>query len=269
MSGQVTYSSPLNAAGPELDALMANGWPGDVQIEAFVKRKGGPAWRARLQFYGPEKSVRANWEYSLERIQKRIAGATGSDEEYRAMPLPRELENSHHMVNFGIPNMQIYNSIARKESDGPDGTADGHVDFFFVVPRSAEGVHGGQKAVYEARRETGFPTQVTPFGGPLLWHQRTFIVGAPTVLNYRDNPEKNRKSRALFEAYVKHAAAGGFGEYRTNPAMQDLLVGTYSYGDHALLRYQERLKDGVDPNGIMAPGRYGVWPKHLRKEHKQ
>jgi len=24
-------------------------------------------------------------------------------------------------------------------------------------------------------------------------------------------------------------------------------------------------KDAVDPNGILSAGRYGVWPKHLRK----
>ena len=26
-----------------------------------------------------------------------------------------------------------------------------------------------------------------------------------------------------------------------------------------------QIKDAVDPNGILSPGRYGVWPKHLRK----
>jgi 4-cresol dehydrogenase (hydroxylating) len=265
MTGQTNYSSPLNTPGADLAALMANGWPGDAAIEAYAKQRGGPAWRARLQFYGPEKSVRANWEYALERIRRRIPGATASNEEYLAVPLTPEQERTHHQVNFGIPNMQIYNSIARRESDGPDGTPDGHVDFFFVVPRTAAAVHRAQQAVYEARKATGFPTQITPFGGPLFWHQRTFIVGGPTVPNYRDNPDKNRKSRELFEAYIKYAAAEGFGEYRTNPAMQDLLVGEFSFGDHALLRYQERLKDGVDPNGIIAPGRYGVWPKHLRE----
>jgi 4-cresol dehydrogenase (hydroxylating) len=41
-------------------------------------------------------------------------------------------------------------------------------------------------------------------------------------------------------------------------------VGFYSFNNHALLRFQERLKDAADPNGILAAGRYGIWPKHLR-----
>jgi 4-cresol dehydrogenase (hydroxylating) len=32
-----------------------------------------------------------------------------------------------------------------------------------------------------------------------------------------------------------------------------------------LLHLCETIKDAVDPNGILSPGRYGVWPKHLRK----
>jgi hypothetical protein len=39
----------------------------------------------------------------------------------------------------------------------------------------------------------------------------------------------------------------------------------YSFSDHALLRLQERIKDAVDPNGILSAGRYGIWPRHLRQ----
>jgi len=37
-----------------------------------------------------------------------------------------------------------------------------------------------------------------------------------------------------------------------------------SYSNHSLMRLWETIKDAVDPNGILSPGRYGVWPKHLR-----
>jgi 4-cresol dehydrogenase (hydroxylating) len=50
------------------------------------------------------------------------------------------------------------------------------------------------------------------------------------------------------------------------PAYQDLIMSTYSFNNHALLRFHETLKDAVDPNGTISPGRYGIWPKHLRKQ---
>jgi len=45
----------------------------------------------------------------------------------------------------------------------------------------------------------------------------------------------------------------------------DDIMNVYSFNNHALLRLHERIKDAVDPNGILSAGRYGIWPKHLRK----
>jgi 4-cresol dehydrogenase (hydroxylating) len=38
----------------------------------------------------------------------------------------------------------------------------------------------------------------------------------------------------------------------------------YNFNNHALLRMNERVKDALDPNGILAPGKQGIWPKSLR-----
>ena len=45
----------------------------------------------------------------------------------------------------------------------------------------------------------------------------------------------------------------------------DEVADVYSFNNHALRRFQETLKDAADPNGIVSPGRGGVWPKHLRE----
>ena len=41
-------------------------------------------------------------------------------------------------------------------------------------------------------------------------------------------------------------------------------AGTYNWGNNALMRFNETIKDALDPNGILAPGRNGIWPKRLR-----
>jgi len=64
---------------------------------------------------------------------------------------------------------------------------------------------------------------------------------------------------------AKLCAAEGWGEYRAPPAFQQLITDTYSYNNHSLRKLHETLKDAIDPNGILAAGRYGIWPKHLRK----
>ena len=45
----------------------------------------------------------------------------------------------------------------------------------------------------------------------------------------------------------------------------DQIAKTYSWNDNALLKLQEQIKDALDPNGILAPGKQGIWPKHLRE----
>jgi (+)-pinoresinol hydroxylase len=80
----------------------------------------------------------------------------------------------------------------------------------------------------------------------------------------RVDPEVNRKSREAFIRVAKIAADNGWGEYRSPPFGVDHVMNAYSFNNHALRRFCETLKDAVDPNGIIAAGRGGIWPKHLR-----
>ena len=132
------------------------------------------------------------------------------------------------------------------------------------MPRSGEAVFQANKVIYDTQKELGVPFTASPFRPPVTWYHRVFFVGAPSVDTQRNDPEKNRRGRQVYEAYVKRMAAAGFPPYRTNPGAQDLLAEQFSFNNHALRKFQEALKDAVDPNGILAPGRYGVWPKRLR-----
>ena len=113
-------------------------------------------------------------------------------------------------------------------------------------------------------RQMGMPSLTTPFSTPATWMHRAFvfIMGFPV---YRNNPAQNKRTRDVFDRLIKVAAEHGWGEYRTPPAFQDAVMSTYNFNNHALLRVHETIKDALDPNGILAAGRAGIWPKHLRK----
>ena len=56
---------------------------------------------------------------------------------------------------------------------------------------------------------------------------------------------------------VPEAAKLGYGEYRAHLDFIDLAMAQYDFNDHASLRFAERIKDALDPNGILAPGSRG------------
>jgi 4-cresol dehydrogenase (hydroxylating) len=69
---------------------------------------------------------------------------------------------------------------------------------------------------------------------------------------------------ALFPELVADAADAGYAPYRSHVAFMDLIGDQYAANDSALRRTVERIKDALDPRGILAPGKQGIWPARDR-----
>ena len=46
----------------------------------------------------------------------------------------------------------------------------------------------------------------------------------------------------------------------------DQVAETYDFNDNAKMKLDEQLKNALDPKGILAPGKNGVWPKNYNRE---
>ncbi|POR33555.1 Putative aryl-alcohol oxidase vanillyl-alcohol oxidase [Tolypocladium paradoxum] len=80
----------------------------------------------------------------------------------------------------------------------------------------------------------------------------------------RDDPKSREAATRCMRAMIDDAAKEGYGEYRTHLIFQDQVMKTYSWNDNALSKLNAKLKDALDPAGILAPGRCGVWPARYR-----
>ena len=96
-----------------------------------------------------------------------------------------------------------------------------------------------------------------PIAHPRSWMYRAFCFML-RFSNSRDNQEQNLKMRQAYREMVKVAAQNGWGDYRVAPTFQDDVMNAYSFNGYILRRFSEQLKDCIDPNGILAPGRGGI-----------
>jgi (+)-pinoresinol hydroxylase len=247
------------AVDPELLALRDQAEAGNSgPLEAYGERKGLSYWSLRLKFYGPAKAIPLLWEYVKERFSV-IAGAKFADGELLRLPLTAEQRGHVHWPEFGIPTLNMF-SIGARSRGNPNPTH-GHMWFSPIIPRTAAAIFEANQVFAAAAREFNLP--VLRFSLPSCYWERAFIFifGFPVTTD----PATNRSNREAFYRLIEIAAQHGWGEYRTAPAFQDAVMNTYSFNNHALRRFHKTLKDAVDPNGILSAGRYGIWPKHLRK----
>lgn len=95
----------------------------------------------------------------------------------------------------------------------------------------------------------------------------TFVVGMREMHHIvcivfdREDPDSKRRAHAMIKVMIDDAARMGWGEYRTHLALMDQIAATYSFNGNAQMKLNETLKNALDPNGILAPGKNGIWPK--------
>ena len=229
------------------------------ELEAYALREGVPYWGLDLPMYGPPEVIAAQWS-AIKRRFTEIDGATFQDGEVIRFPVSKADEARIHLPEFGITSLKMFAIITRTPTQ-PIAFA-GHMGFSPIIPRTGEAVIAANRVFQEVAREYNLPT-LGSFTLPLLYWERAFIFIFSVM--FTRNPEVDAKTIAGVRALIRIAAEHGWGEYRTPPIFQDDVMAQYSFNDHALMRVHEKIKDALDPNGIISAGRYGVWPEHLRK----
>ncbi|GAA0271222.1 hypothetical protein GCM10009127_09240 [Alteraurantiacibacter aestuarii] len=226
-------------------------------MNAMVRETGLPAWRGSINFYGPEKVIRAQWDYVQERFAH-FEGVKFNETPVVKLPLSPDDMERIHKPRFGIPSLEIFSVGSRGYGDF--NPSDGHIWFSAVIPRSGKGIIDANRVMRTECERLGL--DLFMFVPSVTCWSRSFVLFAAVPV-YKD-AARNQHLRDSVKEIIRICATHGWGEYRCPPAFMDAAMDAYSFGDHKLRRVNEQIKDALDPRGILSAGRYGVWPRHLR-----
>lgn len=244
---------------PEHAALLEKPGVTPDELERFGREHDLPYWTIELKFYGGREVVEAQWNHAERLFRASIPEVRFAKGERLEFPLTDEqATNITDKASLGIPSLGAFFVGAR--SDSRPVPSHGHFWLSPIIPMSATAILEAQRVFDQAFREWGVAPLYRTL--PQLYQPRAFYL----LFGFEVSEDRavNRKTRETVRKMIRLAADHGWGEYRTAPAFMEEVMKTYSYNNHSLLRLHERIKDALDPNGILSPGRCGIWPRHLR-----
>ncbi len=271
MIGEPWYGNPLFPLVGNADFRKAAEDFNEEELDRQAAAANLPSWQVELQFYGSERTTLAGWEYAKELMAKNIPAARFTDGESLQVPLTAAQianttgpypTNMRRNVTQGVPSLGVWYQTSRTERN-PNSWNETHIGLFSLVARSGEAVFQAQRDFADVAKTLGMPGFFpNSLGTPVNWYQFGFLMGNGFGIGAGDNsPAGKKKAAELLRKTLAENAKRGYGDYRAPPMLQDDVSDQYSFNNHALRRFHETLKDAIDPNGVLSPGRAGIWPR--------
>lgn len=244
----------LSRRGSRLNWFPGEGAVPDEVVRKMLGESGLGSWNLTFAIYGPEALADGRLRIAQDAYAA-IPGARFSSKKWDVnaeTPGPLTAAMGPDSVQAGIPSLIALEVLKYRGEDG------GHIGFSPVVAPSGKEAVKLANLVGTRCHEHGFDY----YGGFSFGARHLYSV--MMILYDRQSEEHRMQAHRLCEKLVVEAGQLGFGEYRAHLAYMDLIGEQYDFNDHALRRFVETLKDAADPNGILSPGKQGIWPRAMR-----
>jgi 4-cresol dehydrogenase (hydroxylating) len=219
-------------------------------IQRLVDELGIGWWNLRFGLAGPAPVVEARHQMVRDAFA-RIPGARLTSRLYPGDVSEADIEPLDR-PQAGIPSMMSYAILDWLEGET------GHVGFSPLSPLRGQDAARQVEMVRSRALEHGFDYSAGLTCGTRFLNHIFMILFDPT------DREETGRVRTLFEVLVREGAAAGYGEYRTHLEFMDLVAEQYDFNGGSQRRLNETIKDALDPNGILSPGKQGIWPASPR-----
>ncbi|OJJ38082.1 hypothetical protein ASPWEDRAFT_168015 [Aspergillus wentii DTO 134E9] len=224
----------------------------ETELDAIAKKLNLGRWNFYGALYGPEEIRNTHWTL----IKKAFSAIKGAKFFFPEDIKEYSVLHTREKTLQGIPTYDELKWI--------DWVPNGAHLFFSPISKISGDDAMLQYSVTKKRcHEAGFDFIGTFTVGMREMHHIVCIV-----FNRKD-PASKQKAHWLIKTLIADCAEHGWGEYRTHLALMDQIAETYNWNNNALMRFNETVKNALDPRGILAPGKNGVWPStYDRRKYK-
>ncbi|ETS86189.1 Vanillyl-alcohol oxidase [Pestalotiopsis fici W106-1] len=236
-------------AGPRTKYTSSEKLLDDQELDNIAEQLNLGRWNLYGALYGPQVVRDSLWSV-IKSSFGNIPGAKFFFLEDRPDDLAMQTRNTTFQGIPTISELEWVNWL-------PNGS---HLFFSPIAPVTGDEAQAQYQLTRQLVQEHGFD-----FIGSFLVGLREMHHIVCIVFDRKDD-ESRRRAYTLIKTLIAAAAARGWGEYRAHLALMDEIAGTYSFNDNAQMKLNEKLKNALDPKGILAPGKNGVWPANYKKE---
>jgi 4-cresol dehydrogenase (hydroxylating) flavoprotein subunit len=226
--------------------------------EAVIDQIAGDLGIGRWLVHGALWEDNAVADHKIEKITAAIQQIPGAKVRFSKHD-PKDAPNLPEFpdrVLGGVPNLEWLNFLRWYGTE-----AGAHTGTGLIAPLKGDDAYRLHVLVRNIiERDFGLDC----FASPIIISARSYVHVFGVMFDVLNEADATRSYQAARKVLIE-AGKAGFGEYRAHLHLMDLAADQYSFNNHSYRRFVETIKDAVDPNGILSPGKQSIWPRSYRE----